>query len=335
MCPDFITLECLLGAKGIEFFRKDGAFKLFERKLGSDCVHRNCPRKKSVVGTHCINHYLNRWNLSDPTPFAETPTSQVYRVCYKGRVAVLKVLTDAGNKYESSSAEVLRRFKVAAPAVLKNDDGALLMEFIDGCSLKEFLLNEGDAAATQVICETLEKIHNFRGNIPSSVKTMRENFSSLFNRIQDCKSDLLLAGASVARRLLESEKNVCLLHGDVHHKNILYSSTRGWLLIDPHPVVGERAYDFANTFYNPDDQPELVESVETIQKRAHIFSRYFNIDAKQILEYALAFGCLSACWAEEDKKDPSRRMRVHGVSMDLILPRMKFRWHAGSKVTEP
>jgi streptomycin 6-kinase len=34
-----------------------------------------------------------------------------------------------------------------------------------------------------------------------------------------------------------------LLHQDVHHDNILDAGERGWLAIDPKPLVGERAFD--------------------------------------------------------------------------------------------
>ncbi|HKA75114.1 MAG TPA: aminoglycoside phosphotransferase family protein [Xanthobacteraceae bacterium] len=35
-----------------------------------------------------------------------------------------------------------------------------------------------------------------------------------------------------------------LLHGDLHHDNILWDATRGWVAVDPKGVIGEPAYEF-------------------------------------------------------------------------------------------
>ena len=40
------------------------------------------------------------------------------------------------------------------------------------------------------------------------------------------------------------------MHGDFHHHNIL-SSRRGWLAIDPKPMLGEPEYDVASFLWNP------------------------------------------------------------------------------------
>jgi streptomycin 6-kinase len=41
-----------------------------------------------------------------------------------------------------------------------------------------------------------------------------------------------------------------LVHGDFHHHNVL-SSGRGWLAIDPKPMLGEPEYDVASFLWNP------------------------------------------------------------------------------------
>jgi aminoglycoside/hydroxyurea antibiotic resistance kinase len=42
-----------------------------------------------------------------------------------------------------------------------------------------------------------------------------------------------------------------VLHGDLHHGNVLDFGLRGWLAIDPKGLLGERGFDFANIFTNP------------------------------------------------------------------------------------
>nr|WP_274378954.1 aminoglycoside phosphotransferase family protein [Deinococcus cavernae] len=56
---------------------------------------------------------------------------------------------------------------------------------------------------------------------------------------------------SIAQELLNDPQDTTALHGDLHHGNVLHSPARGWLLIDPKGLVGERGFDYANIFYNP------------------------------------------------------------------------------------
>jgi streptomycin 6-kinase len=61
------------------------------------------------------------------------------------------------------------------------------------------------------------------------------------------------AGASVFARDLYAgleRRDDTLVHGDFHHHNILRSA-RGWLAIDPKPMLGEPEYDVASFLWNP------------------------------------------------------------------------------------
>jgi streptomycin 6-kinase len=60
------------------------------------------------------------------------------------------------------------------------------------------------------------------------------------------------SGAPPWRDLLAAPQDVCALHGDLHHGNVLDFKERGWLAIDPKGLIGDRGFDFANIFCNPD-----------------------------------------------------------------------------------
>jgi streptomycin 6-kinase len=53
-----------------------------------------------------------------------------------------------------------------------------------------------------------------------------------------------------------------LVHGDLHHQNIL-GSARGWLAIDPKPMLGEPEYDVASFLWNPLPCRLRVEHLES------------------------------------------------------------------------
>lgn len=254
-----------------------------------------------------VNHCV-KWNLTNPTLLTKTATSHIYKV---NGDSVLKLLTPLGMKDEAGGAIALKYFNGnGAVRLLQADEGAQLVQFVEG----EFLKSLDDREATKVFCQLIQKLHASNEALPSGLPSMEENFRALF---APSDNPLLKAGAKLARELLASDAERVVLHGDLHHKNVL-GSGNNWLAIDPKGLIGERAYDFANIFYNPDDQPALVESRERILELAETFSTFFKIEQKRILQYAFAYGCLSASWAIEDGMDPSRRLRIAKLIHDLL-----------------
>jgi streptomycin 6-kinase len=75
-------------------------------------------------------------------------------------------------------------------------------------------------------------------------------------------------------------------------------------------LAGERTYDLSNTFFNPNGFLSMAEAHETIDRRSSIFSRRLKIDKRRILEYAFAYGCLSACWCLEDGQEEESTLRI-------------------------
>jgi streptomycin 6-kinase len=59
---------------------------------------------------------------------------------------------------------------------------------------------------------------------------------------------ILVNAATVARDLLNQPREASVLHGDLHHGNVLDFGARGWLAIDPKRLLGERGFDFSNIF---------------------------------------------------------------------------------------
>jgi streptomycin 6-kinase len=57
---------------------------------------------------------------------------------------------------------------------------------------------------------------------------------------------------SAGRPAVCSPGEVTMLHGDIHHRNILDFGERRWLAIDPKGLLGDRGFDHSNLFRNPD-----------------------------------------------------------------------------------
>lgn len=56
---------------------------------------------------------------------------------------------------------------------------------------------------------------------------------------------ILAQAAEVTRELLDEPRDVVVLHGDLHHGNVLDFEERGWLAVDPTRLIGERGFELA------------------------------------------------------------------------------------------
>jgi streptomycin 6-kinase len=106
---------------------------------------------------------------------------------------------------------------------------------------------------------------------------------------------IYMKGAAVAERLLADQRDIRVLHGDIHHENIR-QSPRGWLAFDPKGLVGDRAYDCANIFCNP-PVSEVVHNESRFLNTAGILAEELKINYQRLLDFAFAYACLSASWS--------------------------------------
>jgi streptomycin 6-kinase len=85
-----------------------------------------------------------------------------------------------------------------------------------------------------------------------------------------------------------------LLHQDFHGGNVLRSE-RGWLAIDPKPLVGERAFDVASLLRDRRDElARNTEAAARIRRRLDFFSDRLELEREQVrgwgIAHALAWG---------------------------------------------
>jgi streptomycin 6-kinase len=106
---------------------------------------------------------------------------------------------------------------------------------------------------------------------------------------------------NLSSELLASSQGSVLLHGDLHHLNILSARREPWLLIDPKGVIGDRAFEPAIFLLNRISE-ELTDSeiVRLIERRISIFSEVLALPRERILGWFCSFAVLSAWWSYED-----------------------------------
>lgn len=243
--------------------------------------------------------YLAEWNLSNPQFLTQTLTSHIYTATYQSETVILKLLSPSETD-EQRGAVALRCFDGhGAVRLLRYDEGAQLMEYAAGDELVTLVERGEDENATHIIARVIQQLHGVPQDIPHDGLFKLEHwFEALFDRaasdMQAGIDSIYVRGASLARRLLMDRREVRILHGDIHHRNIRRTS-RGWLTFDPKGLIGERTYDCANTLCNP-VMPELVHNETRLLTNAAILADTLALDLSRVLAFTYAYACLNASW---------------------------------------
>jgi streptomycin 6-kinase len=254
-----------------------------------------------------LDRYLAQWRLTpDGTPLT-TLTSILLPVRQEGMPAMLKIATEAEERQGGES--MIWWDGEGAARVLAHDADALLMERATGeGSLVEMVRNDRDDEATRIICAAASRLHAPRDRPrPPSLVPLTRWFAEL-EPAAGRHGGVLEVAAATARELLDKPRDVVVLHGDIHHGNILDFGPRGWLAIDPKHLVGERTFDFVNILRNPDAQVALAPG--RFSRQSTVVAEAAGLDRPRLLQWTLAFAGLSAAWILGDGDQPDLDLAV-------------------------
>jgi streptomycin 6-kinase len=95
-----------------------------------------------------------------------------------------------------------------------------------------------------------------------------------------------------------------LIHGDLHHFNIL-SSERGWLAIDPKGVIGPPEYEVGPLLLNPWNDIKGVNATRITERRIAILSERLDFPRRSLRGWAICHAVLSAWWDIEGNGEGS------------------------------
>lgn len=271
-----------------------GSPLVFQKHMQATMTHPS-PIDLSLVGA------IERWSLSNPTLVTETASSVIYRVEGADHgPAALKLLKLEVNGDEARGGALLAWYAgLGAVKVFGTAPDAVLMEWLDGESLGDLARASQDDRATGILCDVVERLHARRDTPLPDLMPLRRWFDALFQTGPapwPMGSRALVAKAiGIARDLFDGELPTQPLHGDIHHDNIRRSGDT-WVAIDPKGLVGDPAYDYANSFQNPERAEALVLNAMRVSRHATAISERTGISRSRLLAWAVAHAALSGAW---------------------------------------
>lgn len=244
--------------------------------------------------------WIERWGLEpDGEPFV-TPyaASRLLPVRQGGAAAMLK-LAASEDERRGSAIMAWWNGQGAAPVLAHADEALLMVRAEGGCTLDA----EPDAVALPILCAAVGALHAERPDPPQTPPLAR-----LFQSLLEGDAPRLAGPRRVARELLDAPQDAVVLHGDIHHFNVLDFGAAGWLAIDPWGFRGERAYDYANILRNP--SLSRVTEPGRFDRGLALIAAEAGLEPVRLLRWVYAHAGLAAAWELADGHDPARSFAV-------------------------
>jgi streptomycin 6-kinase len=259
-----------------------------------------------------------RWSLEVGPPFL--PLSYNYVATAKradGARLVLKLCFPDAEA--ATEREALRLFDGRGSVRLLDSDeerAALLLERLEpGTKLAE-MCETDDEGATSFAASVMRSLwrpapraHDFPSvaRWGEGFRRHRERFDGESGPIP---SRLFDEAETLFRELNDSAAEPVLLHGDLHHENILAARREPWLAIDPKGIVGEAAYEVGALLRNPNNRMLAWPNLSRVMsRRVRQLSDELGFERERVRGWGLSQAILAAVWSCEDGADAT-----HGVA---------------------
>jgi len=242
---------------------------------------------------------LARFGLTSPVFADQSKIATIWKVERNGQPAALKIYHDGDTKDEWPGFALLAsREGNGAVEVYDAHDGMAVMEWLDGPSLGDMSRTCNDDEASAILGTTAAALHAVNTDCDLPLLTDRIGELLQFRTQSDWPqhtTEVIRAAQTLAHSLIENQRDIRPLHGDLHHDNIR-RGTRGYVAFDAKGLIGDPAYDLANAFLNPMDAPATVGCQARMIRMAAILADTTGISAKRLLDWAAVHCALTIAW---------------------------------------
>ncbi|MCT2535449.1 aminoglycoside phosphotransferase family protein [Aquibacillus koreensis] len=250
-----------------------------------------------------VKMYAGQWHLQIDGPVDNLSYNYVLKaVNDKGTPVILK-LGVPGFDFKNEIKTVLAYGGNGCANVLEWDaegGGMLLEQLIPG----QMLVGEEEGQAIQHFVTVWQAI---RCPVPDGLDCPKimDWAKGLDRYLEDHPNDTgpidketIKRAQGYFKEIFDTSDGSELLHGDLHHQNILYSEEKGWMAIDPKGVVGDPYFSF--TAFMVNEIHNKPSPKERFIARANRLIEMLELDRGRFLKAGVAMATLSACWGIED-----------------------------------
>lgn len=258
-----------------------------------------------------LAYLTEKWELRDVRPLEPSAFTKNYVAVVfskKHGVDVVLKICPEGIEHERSALVYFRGRGCVALIDYDIEAKALLLEYIQsGITLKTLFPDQDEMSVTIAA----HVIKSYATPYTSSAELYKfPTIADWLVALQTCASphipkQQLRRAWDIAQRLLATQGMPYLLHGDLHHENILQRGDE-WVAIDPKGVIGELAYDIGAFVRNPiPDLLNYYNARNIVMSRMADFGDLLSVEVERLVQWSFVQAVLSACWSGHDKASTS------------------------------
>jgi streptomycin 6-kinase len=254
-----------------------------------------------------------RWQLRLELPFPRLSYNYVApAVTGEGQLVVLKV--GVPNRELETEIAALQHYDGRGAVRLLASDaaaGALLLERLQPGTM---LVGEpDDDKATKLAAGVMAELwqpapaaHHFP-TVAGWARGLARLRAAFGGATGPFPARLVALAEGIFAELLASDEEPVLLHGDLHHYNLLRAGRAPWLAIDPKGIVGARGFEVYAWLQNPLPKDHPGDLRPLLGRRLDIFAGRLGIERKRLAAWGLAGLVLSSWWSYEERGRPGER----------------------------
>lgn len=261
-----------------------------------------------------FDQYLKQWGLTIDGEAFVSLNGNLLPVRQGDTPAMLKI-SQAPEEQAGSQLMAWWAGDGAAPVLAHAGEALLMKRALGSASLAQMVADGRDDEATRILCAVAARLHAPRSTPRPALVRLEQWFDALWSAAATY-GGVLEHSAKAARALFAAPQDAAVLHGDIHHGNVLDFGPAGWLAIDPKGLYGERGFDFANILCNPDDAS--AQAPGRFPRRIAIISQAAGIERHRLLQWVLAWAGLSATWMIEDGAEPGGRLALARLAASAL-----------------
>ncbi|MET3728377.1 streptomycin 6-kinase [Fictibacillus halophilus] len=236
----------------------------------------------------------------------------------EGSEVVLKVVVDLKEfEAELRSLKLLSGESTVKVLAFDSERRIMILERIQpGQTLAEI---EDDDKATLIAANVMKKLM-IPAPVDSNLSTVLDREYTLkriyqnYNSYQPVSKATIEEALFITKKLNSSIDKPYLLHGDLHHYNILANGD-SWTVIDPKGLIGDREYEVVQYLLNKLPKYQVEEVTEN---RVDIFVNLLNLNKERLLLRAYSHAVLATCWTIEDGNIHDDFLRTIQVFKNLL-----------------
>jgi streptomycin 6-kinase len=267
------------------------------------------------------------WQLTLGSPYDLTYHWVTPVTCADGTAAVLKLGVPC--RHLAAQAQALQIYDGRGAVRLlaqDTDRGALLLERAEPGDALAGLVPEHDEEATAALIATGRALHQQPPpacELPELVEES-ESFRAHLRRFgpgdDPLPRQLVERAAGLFDELCADAPRHLVLHGDLHHGNVLRALRRPWLAIDPFGKVGDPGFDCATMLYNPEPPRRESALLRLVPRRIEQLADGFGLPADRVVAWGFVMGVLSEVWTVQDGGTPGSRALDVAAMLHTRLP---------------